>query len=329
MNRFQRWALATTLATFLLILAGGLVRASDAGLGCPDWPKCFDRWYPPLSADQLPDHIDPALFDVQLAWIEYVNRLIGVIVGLLIIGTVYHALRSYRKKPRVLYPSLASFVLVLVQGWLGGQVVESELNPLHITAHLVLAWVIVNLLLYATVEAFFPENAPFAGMSNQRRVVGRLSLLLLALVLIQGGLGAELRGELEIVEHDYPQLARAEWIGEVGWIDTLHRSFSWTIIGVVAGLNFYVHRRLQGNVRWLQWTARSIAVLTALQILVGIGLAYAGLPAPLQALHLIVGTMLISNVLLLYLLAGRVPEAVPQGVKMPIPSSSLASGKIG
>ncbi|PJF44238.1 MAG: hypothetical protein CUN55_04955 [Phototrophicales bacterium] len=311
MNSFQRWALATTIATFFLILVGGLVRAADAGLGCPDWPKCFDRWYPPLTVDQVPDHIDPNLFDVRLAWIEYINRIVGVTVGFLILGTVYHALRSYRQKPRVLYPSLLSLVLVLIQGWLGGEVVASELNPLHITAHLVLAWVIVNLLLYATVEAFFLNSAPFVGMSSQRRILGRLSLVLLVLVLIQAGLGADLRGELEIIERDYPQLVRSEWIHEAGWVDIVHRSFSWLIIFAVAALNFYVYRRLQGNTRWLQWNARFIAALVLIQIMAGIGLAYGGLPPVLQALHLLVGSLLISSVVLMYLLAGRVPEIEP------------------
>lgn len=328
MNRYQKWALATTIATFILILAGGLVRASDAGLGCPDWPKCFDRWYPPLSSDQVPDTIDPALFDVQLAWIEYTNRIIGVVVGFLILGTVYHAVRSYRDQPRVLYPSLASLVLVLFQGWLGGQVVESELNPLHITAHLVLAWVIVNLLLYATVEAFFPTSAPFEGMSDQRRVVGRISLVLLGLILIQASLGADLRGELEIIERDYPELPRADWIGEAGWVDMVHRTFSWTILAAVGYLNFYVQRRLQGNRRWLQWNARAIAGLTAIQIAAGIGLAYAGLPASLQAIHLVVGSLLISSVVLMYLLAGRIPEVEPQTVQTSVTSPTFARSGI-
>lgn len=328
MNQFQRWALATTLATFVLILAGGLVRASDAGLGCPDWPKCFDRWVPPLSVDQVPDHIDPATFDVRTAWIEYMNRIIGVTVGLLILGSVYHALRTHRNRPRVLYPTLASFILVLFQGWLGGQVVESELNPLHITLHLMMALIIVNLLLYATVEAFFEDSAPFQGMSNQRLILGRLSLALLLLILVQATLGADLRGQLEIIERDYPELARSEWITEADWVDAVHRSFSWVILAMVGVLNFYVHRRLQGNARWLQWNARLIAALTGTQIIAGIGLVYGGLPNALQAVHLIVGALLISSVVLMYLLAGRVPETAPEVVKPVIPSANLAGGQL-
>ena len=73
--------------TYLLIFIGGLVRVSGAGMGCPDWPKCFGRWIPPTSLSQLPDYIDPEKFNLVLAWVEYLNRLFGALVGLIILIT--------------------------------------------------------------------------------------------------------------------------------------------------------------------------------------------------------------------------------------------------
>jgi len=95
-RNFQRLSLITTLATFFLIFVGGLVRVSGAGLGCPDWPKCFGRWIPPLRAEDLPAGFDEQTFNVTLAWIEYINRLIGVIVGFLILATALMALKHFR-----------------------------------------------------------------------------------------------------------------------------------------------------------------------------------------------------------------------------------------
>ncbi|HEX4914405.1 MAG TPA: COX15/CtaA family protein, partial [Vicinamibacterales bacterium] len=87
LTSFQRLALWTTAATYFLILVGGLVRASGAGLGCPDWPRCFGSWIPPASAAALPPQFDISQFNPTLMWTEYLNRLLGVIVGLLILAT--------------------------------------------------------------------------------------------------------------------------------------------------------------------------------------------------------------------------------------------------
>src|SRR3989442_15774666 len=49
MSRLARLSLLTTVLTFLAVTAGGLVRATGSGLGCPGWPKCYGRWIPPAN----------------------------------------------------------------------------------------------------------------------------------------------------------------------------------------------------------------------------------------------------------------------------------------
>ncbi|MEK9985133.1 MAG: COX15/CtaA family protein, partial [Opitutae bacterium] len=79
-NRFRKLATSTLIATLLLILVGGLVRVSGAGLGCPDWPRCWGCWLPPADISV----IDPVKYDISQynktkMWIEYANRMVGVV----------------------------------------------------------------------------------------------------------------------------------------------------------------------------------------------------------------------------------------------------------
>src|SRR5262245_12110213 len=126
-SSFQRLALCTTAITYFLILVGGLVRASGAGLGCPDWPRCFGSWVPPASAAELPPQFDASLFNPALMWTEYLNRLLGVTVGFLILATVLSAWRHHRDHSGIFRATIAALLLTGFQGWLGGRVVASEL----------------------------------------------------------------------------------------------------------------------------------------------------------------------------------------------------------
>ena len=153
---FQRLAIAATAITYLLIAVGGLVRASGAGLGCPDWPRCFGSWIPPASAAALPPEFDPAQFNPTLMWTEYLNRLLGVTVGFAILAATVSAWRYHRRQPRIVWPVVAAVLLTGFQGWLGGRVVANDLAAWIVTVHMLVALVIVSLLLVAVLESMTP-----------------------------------------------------------------------------------------------------------------------------------------------------------------------------
>ncbi len=184
LSSFQRLALCTTAITYFLILVGGLVRASGAGLGCPDWPRCFGSWIPPASAAQLPSRFDPSLFNPTLMWTEYLNRLLGVTVGFLIFATAVSAWRHHRREPRILGATVAALLLTGLQGWLGGRVVANELAAWIVTIHMIFALAIVQLLLYATVRSLSRGGGPPSPFL----------IALIVVTMVQIGLGTQVRG---------------------------------------------------------------------------------------------------------------------------------------
>jgi heme A synthase len=136
---FRRLAVVTAVFAYLQIALGGVVRVSGSGLGCPDWPLCHGRPYPPA---------DPH------AIIEYSHRAVGSVTGVLIIATVVLAWVVWRtRRPVVAWLATASLIGVVGEGILGGVVVANELSSWLVVAHLGLAMIILGFLIAAAVMA--------------------------------------------------------------------------------------------------------------------------------------------------------------------------------
>lgn len=296
LDSFQKTALTTVAATLFLIFVGGLVRAAGAGLGCPDWPRCFGSWIPPTSVEQLPSQFDPSQFNVVKMWIEYVNRLVGVIIGLLIIATAALSFRYRKSKPQITWASVASLVLVIYQGWLGGQVVRSALDEWLITLHMLLAMVIVNLLIYATFKAF-TEHLSYTISDAIRKHLFWVTGILLLAALIQMVIGTQVREAIDAVVKANPDLDRSLWLERVGFIDHLHRSTSWSLVLLGAYLGWVMNKFSLATP--IMKTGYGIILLIILQVILGIGLAYMGMPAAFQVLHLTFAAFLVCAIILM------------------------------
>ena len=204
MRLFRNFTILSTVLTYILIFVGGMVRVAGAGMGCPDWPKCFDRWIPPTSIEQLPDHIDPAKFNIVLAWIEYGNRLFGALVGLSIAVTLYLGLKHCSHLPRIKWPLIAAFSLTLFEGWLGSVLVKTVLNPFTITLHLFFALIIVMLLVFVAQETYYISNIDAEKNSHYPTKMKFLFGLMAISLLTEVVLGTEIRGGLEMIRKDNP-----------------------------------------------------------------------------------------------------------------------------
>lgn len=300
MNIFRRLAFLTTLATYGVIFLGGLVRVSGAGLGCPDWPRCFGRWIPPFDASQIPPGIDAANFNFTLAWIEYFNRLGGVVIGLLIVATALLALRYYRRNFKVLAPTLSAAVLVAVQGWLGSVVVASELEPVIVTVHMVLALVIVSLLLFATQESHYDsEPAPEIGPSyppRLRLMVGGLWLL----AILQVMLGTQVREALEHAAAKYPLWSTGHWMAQIGMIDDVHLLLGVAVAFLTVYVGYAVIKLSERPTLLVRHAVWGMMLLVAAQVISGIALMVTHLAPLLDIFHLWLASLYIGLTLVLF-----------------------------
>lgn len=290
---FVRLAVWTTALTFALILVGSLVRASGAGLGCPDWPRCFGSWIPPASAEALPPGFDASQFNPTLMWTEYLNRLLGVTVGFFILATTISAWRHHRRHPQILWPVVAAVLLTGYEGWLGGRVVAHELAPWIVTAHLVVAIVIVLLLVYATVFALYrvPAVAGTAVPASRLRTFITVVLVMMAVTLLQVALGTQVRGSIDDALR--AGVAREAALGTVGTFDSVHRTLALAVVSL-AMLSMLVLWSSPGHpTRVARWTY-AVVGLAALQIVVGVALAYVALVPPFQVVHLTVSSLLMG-----------------------------------
>src|SRR5690606_39531861 len=62
-------------------------------------------------------------FNPTKTWIEYVNRLLGAVIGILIIGTFLYSLPLWKLDRSIVTLSFFNIVLVIFQGWIGSIVV--------------------------------------------------------------------------------------------------------------------------------------------------------------------------------------------------------------
>ena len=299
LNWYQKTAIITLAAVVFLIFVGGLVRISGAGLGCPDWPKCWGCWVPPADASGInATQYDVSQFNKTKMWIEYLNRIVGVVIGLLIMATFALSFRYRKTQPVIFWGSLASFILVLFQGWLGGQVVKSGLHTGMVTIHMIVAIVLLSLLLYTTFRA--RTSTTHAMVSERGLGVILLSSIALYLITVaQVVLGSQVREAIELVARSSEDLARNEWVSITGIIFVVHRSFSWLVLIASALLVRWKFRfrvtGVTGNLIWLN------IGLVVTQIVSGVLMENFAIPPVCQVLHLGISSLLICTQFLLIL----------------------------
>lgn len=315
-SSFRRWralAAAATVATFALVVLGGVVRITGSGMGCgDDWPLCNGRLVPPMSLPTL---------------LEYGHRLVAAATSVLVAGLAGIAWwpgrpESWTTLRRV---SAAALGLLVIQVLLGAVTVWLELPAASVILHLGTAMLLLAVLLAAALHGF-------TGRAPRRPVdaAGRWTRIAMAggfIVVLAGALVANL--DALAACRGFP-LCGGEWwpsgrpLAQLHWI---HRLLAYGLAGGVLFLPALVRRHRPGD-RPLRGLAVASVALVALQVLVG-ALMVTGSPSlGVRAAHMGVGAGVFAVLVGLAWFARRDPAAASPGSSRRDPAEA-ASGSSG
>ena len=279
MTRFQKLVAATLAMTLALVIVGVVVRATDSGLGCPDWPLCYGQVVPPLDFK---------------AWAEWLHRLIAAVIGVMILGVAVLAVVDHRDRRSLVLPSFGAVGLVLFQAWLGRETVRLGNSGESVTAHLAAAMALAGLLTYLLVRAGYPAHLPGRGRSQGFTLLAAFTAASTFALLIFGANVTAL--DAALVFPDWPLMGGAivPPFGEMGgeaatlaFTHALHRYVGVVVGLVLAGTWVAAWRgRRAGRVSGRLFLLLTIAaVLYPLQALVGAAQVWTQLAPWTQSVH--------------------------------------------
>jgi cytochrome c oxidase assembly protein subunit 15 len=319
---FRKTSRVTLIAVYVLILVGGIVRSTGSGMGCPDWPKCFGMWIPPTDESQLAEtykedfveyrknknikfatyldvmgfeekaeqvRSDQSIlteteFNVSKTWTEYINRLIGAVIGLLIIINFLASWKFLKEDKSVFIWSLMLVIMVIFQGWIGSVVVSTNLLPWMVTIHMLLAMLIVAVLIYLVFKV---RNRPGRlVIIPDKRMLNSLMIISGILITFQILLGTQVREAIDEVAISLNFQNRDSWVGMAGISFIIHRSLSILLVLSQIGVFYILYRNGLLKTGLTNYTGIILGVIV-LEVLLGVIMSYFGIPPFAQPLHLL------------------------------------------
>ena len=302
----HRLAWLALISVIVLVFVGATVRVTGSGLGCPDWPFCWGCLIPPTSADQIDvdkidierfkryatrKGIDPATitretvlesFNPVHTWIEFVNRLTSLPLGLATLLLAFASFKAARHRWWVVGLSWFCLLDVLANAIMGAIVVRTGLQPGIITLHMALAFLLIAVLV-TVIWMTRPEPTNIQIDSAYRKRILIASLIFFGCLFCEGLMGSQLREQTDELAHAAEGLARDQWVEQLGatWIYKVHRSFSWTLL-ITSGLVLYWMGRAGRN---QTREPKLIFGIVIAMMLLGIILAHVAILQVVQVLH--------------------------------------------
>ena len=290
---FRVVVVAAVVAAFGQVTLGGVVRVTDSGLGCPDWPLCYGQIIPPFSVPTM---------------IEYSHRLSASVLSLFVLGTAVLAWLQFRENRVVIFSSIAALVLVVVAAILGGITVLTELEWWVVLFHLAIAEILLASLIVAAIGGW--SGSRLESQSTEARpgpttrnlaiaaIVGTFILILSGSYMVGYGAGTSCA--------TWPLCRGSFWPSDAAayLIHMGHRYIAALVGLVVLAAAWHVIRNLEDNPP-ARMAAVAVILAFAIQIVIGAAVIWTKFGADFKAVHLSVATLvwaaLVTMVGLIYL----------------------------
>jgi cytochrome c oxidase assembly protein subunit 15 len=162
------------IAQIALVGTGGLVRLTSSGLGCPTWPKC--------TADSIVNTPEMGIHGI----IEFGNRLLGVLLGLIAIVAFLMILRLRRQRPDLFWLTLLAGLGIPAQAVIGGVSVLTQLNPYVVGLHFVISIALVALCTAFVVRVYAVPGPRVRVVSGWFAAVTHLTSAVVLITILVG-----------------------------------------------------------------------------------------------------------------------------------------------
>jgi heme A synthase len=277
--RLGRLAAAAAVATYALIVFGGIVRITGSGMGCgDDWPLCNGRLIPPMDFETM---------------IEYGHRLAALGVSVLVAAFAVLAWRPGRRATSTLRRlSLVALLLLVVQILLGAVTVWLELPPSTVVMHFGTALALLTVLTVGACTGLSGSRRQDAESDQASRAV-RITLAFAFGVALLGALVANMEAGPACL--GFPA-CNGSWLpGGSGLVHVhwTHRLAAYLLFLALLVLPVFIRRRRPGDAQAFNWSLVALGAGVA-QIGVGAAMVLALFPAGLRTAHLALGAALVA-----------------------------------
>ena len=297
-------------ATIALVVIGVIVRATDSGMGCPDWPLCYGPLIPPTT--------DSGDVIAYKAWLEWIHRAIAAVIGLIVLAVVTLALRNLKDRRSLQGASIALLALVLFQAWLGRQTVLESNSGASVTAHLASAMAFVGLQVWVLARSGYAET-----LGGIRRASGSVVAPIVAAGAIYALLlfGSNVTGtDTGLLYPDWPLMGGTLFppITELSTPMILHR-YATAIVALILISAIWIVRREKGSPARVRQLLTYAAAVFAVQCVIGAVQIFTKLAPWTQTLHVALATViwiLTVGAASIALLEGRVAGGSSPGGSM-------------